>query len=1267
MARDTTIKVIIEGQDKTGPAIQGATSGLKSMGAGMLKSAAAFGVAQAAASALIGTVVNLAESLSKLGPTAIKTAGSFQEMGLVAQAVGQTVGMQRDEINQAIDDLNKAGIRYDAASRSVALFARNQVDLAYSTQLANVAQGAAVLLQEDSSETMNKLMMAISTGNSYMLRRMLLSTQLKEEEKKFAEALGKTVDQLTQREKVEARVQAIIRDSATLTNVYGAAMESPTKALRSLTGRVLPEMYASLGQMFLPAWKSVIDTVSTAAKAIKTAANEGGSLYPILVNLGAVASMAADGFKNLVKGLLPAQETAAEAANRIWRLEHHMSALPAAAEKAGKGLLTGLVDRLMTAASAAFSGGIEIVASLAEGIVQGIASTLTSVMNYLSSVLTSWLAPHSAPKIVAGLMDWSRETFQMYLEGFSAADFGVLEKLQSPLQEALSTMVSSGDMGKDVAQSLYADLSQEMAGVLAKFQETGELDTSIFDKLTEAGGKFGAELAELARRQLEFAGATKAVEEAETALKNALTEQEDAQGSLSTIMDEYNQLLREGADPKALAAKKKEFEAAKARVDAAEDGVKAAEKQKKRAEEQLDPLQEQVTIQERLLKQLMQFEKLQSEMQPITKALGIDDLDKALKKVAGGGGAGAAIEDILPTFDVDPTQLGDPIKDAIDAAKLDLQTRMEGLFQPLTDAWTTTQETFSGLVPQFQETMGHIQQVIQEYWPIIRDTVVGSVQTIYDWVMINWPVFRDTVLGIVEEIRLWFETNWPIIQAVAVTAWTVIQDIALTVVDVFRNTILPQFQEAFASVTEAIQGWGWTWEDVWNAVKTVLQVAGITIGALLVALLSVITGVVTAIAHVINALADAWASVSNGIRNIITGLTEWFAHAFGLIKAIISGDTDAMMFHLRGAWEGMKLYFQGVLETISGIFTATFGFILAAIGGFVEGVIEFFQSLYDRLVGHSIITDMVNEIQTVFSGGLIEAVQTVLEKIGSIVDLIGGLIGGFKRAGENLMASLIDGMVTVLQDHLLPALEIVSVYMSDTVVYILEERLIPLVMTLDEWLLTVVSTITNSLMPILQRLYFYIMFSLKPAIEALDTSLSALATTIRDTLNPPLETMRGKLELIKGWMVKIRDVIMDEGGLKQGVGDLAYQITTYLNPALETLEGKLLRIFKGFRNANEAASGLLGTIKNINNALNNLHIPDDLSPGSPSPFESALRGINDAMLTIAGVGAPAMQGAMGSTTQTTIENNYNLGGVTLTGTDFGAVEEGFAILRALWG
>jgi phage-related protein len=933
---------------------------------------------------VVGAVQSAISTATGFVGQGMEMAGTFQEMEFAAMAVGRAMGLQQDEISGAIETLNEAGIRYDKSAKVVAQLAKNQIDLAKTTELAKIAQGAAILIGEDSSATMERLTYAIVSGSTEMFRAMGITVNNQAAYEKYAASIGVSADALTEQQKIAARTNEVIANSASLLDVYGAAMESPTKRLRSLTGRVLPEFSAALGAPFIDAWSTVIKAVSDFVGKLTDAVSEGGALYPVMVNLGAAASLLADAF-----------------ANALGWVSDFIT-----------GLQTDLFGGLADTASGLYEWGMEMVVSLAEGIASAAETVLVGAMDAIGSVLSWWLGPGSPPRVAPGLTKWGTAALTEWLHGMTEADFSVLEDIQRPLQKALSA-------------ADFADIS----GDLIKAISAGTADESLFQKIAAATGRFGDEVARLTKMQFELAAANRAVAESEKRV-------DAGRKKVSDLTKEYNKMLREGASPEVLKAKLAE-------INAAEDELKLAEKQDKEAKARLSSIEDEVKLQDQVVGALMGVadaeDKAAKEQEQARKkaeqaqakaakaaaraaklaedpwdkfvkgyeedmavleqqrALGIiseEDYLKArerlqaryverairagkpyetqlkalqetraqLKAMGAEAGAPGALELPTPKFAVEDIQ--SRIGDAIEAAKGPLQEKLKGLFSsfagPLTEAWEqSVSPTLSNIIEKF----GWLSDLVGKSFDKLKEK--------------------------------------------ALVAWNFIKDVVGSVVDVFVQETWPQLQAALAELEKAMAQLGITWPDVWRALGQAVVIVAKAIGVILLFLIGVVTGFVNAIAAAISTASRHWERLGGGIKTIIEGI----AMAFGGAKKLIAGDLSGIVDIIKGNFKVIEGLFGTVVELI----VTAYDVMISAAKAFVGGIISFFENLKERLVGGSIIPEMIDKFKSLITDLVDWAKRTIAEMVEKLIQKFQELKDKILQIIENFKNMVIEKMKLIIE------------------------------------------------------------------------------------------------------------------------------------------------------------------------------------------------------------------------------------------------------------
>ncbi len=166
--------------------------------------------------------------------------------------------------------------------------------------------------------------------------------------------------------------------------------------------------------------------------------------------------------------------------------------------------------------------------------------------------------------------------------------------------------------------------------------------------------------------------------------------------------------------------------------------------------------------------------------------------------------------------------------------------------------------------------------------------------------------------------------------------------------------------------------------DTFDSLKPILVALGIVLGIIgaigMALLVGVVKGLVMALGvilpdavHLAIVILKLFLDVLKLGADLIVGI---FRLAFALVRALITGDWA-------GLWETAKDVFgklggdigRLVGDLFDGIGTivhaAVFG-VLKFIWGLVSGVVGFFQWLFDRLVGHSIVVELVDAIVGLF-------------------------------------------------------------------------------------------------------------------------------------------------------------------------------------------------------------------------------------------------------------------------------------------------------------
>lgn len=193
---------------------------------------------------------------------------------------------------------------------------------------------------------------------------------------------------------------------------------------------------------------------------------------------------------------------------------------------------------------------------------------------------------------------------------------------------------------------------------------------------------------------------------------------------------------------------------------------------------------------------------------------------------------------------------------------------------------------------------------------------------------------------------------------------------------------------------------------------------------------------------------------------------------------------------------------------------------------------------------------------------------------------------------------------------------------------------------------------TTVLLPALLTVYNFLSITVFPLFQAIGNfigtvftiAITALAGAWQNILLPALTAAWD-------WLTKLWSAVSER---------LAPALST-LSPIVQAVAGFF---GTGFSNALSGILTFIGLVTDaivaMTTALQNIKLPAALTPGSPTPFEMGLRGINDALKTVASTGLPTMQAQFSTTSE-----QGSAGGAGAMGGGIDYEEMGRVIARAM--
>ena len=197
-------------------------------------------------------------------------AARYETLGVVVQVVGRNAGYTKTQMDTATDAIARQGITMIESRESATKLVQAHVDLRNATVLARIAQDAAVIGHLNSSEAFDRLVNGISRGNVLILRNIGINVNLQTAYRQMADELGKTTKELSENERVQARLNAVIDRGSDIAGTYEAAMGTAGKQITSMQ-RYMTDLKTTVGETFL---EVLTVTVMALTKGLKDANGE---------------------------------------------------------------------------------------------------------------------------------------------------------------------------------------------------------------------------------------------------------------------------------------------------------------------------------------------------------------------------------------------------------------------------------------------------------------------------------------------------------------------------------------------------------------------------------------------------------------------------------------------------------------------------------------------------------------------------------------------------------------------------------------------------------------------------------------------------------------------------------------------------------------------------------------------------------------------------------------------------------------------------------
>lgn len=196
-------------------------------------------------------------------------SGRIEVQWRTLSATAAKMGVSFKEASRAIGDLRSSGIKTSEALQVMTQWLSAGLPSDKLKELSRAAQDLAIVLGTDSTQAMERFNWFVQSGNSELLRTvgiMQTSTQM---ENKFAASIGKTREQLSDKERRLARVEGLLQSTAAYAGLYEKSLSDPFKRMTSLV-REFSNVVEVVGHVFVPILGAAVDIASDLLEKIES-------------------------------------------------------------------------------------------------------------------------------------------------------------------------------------------------------------------------------------------------------------------------------------------------------------------------------------------------------------------------------------------------------------------------------------------------------------------------------------------------------------------------------------------------------------------------------------------------------------------------------------------------------------------------------------------------------------------------------------------------------------------------------------------------------------------------------------------------------------------------------------------------------------------------------------------------------------------------------------------------------------------------------------
>lgn len=183
--------------------------------------------AMAGSSGLVGAYATLAANLfaATAAFAALQKAAQVEQLTQGLLALGQASGVAMISLSRDLQEATGYAVSLQDSMRSVALITSSGFDSSYVERLGTVAKNTSVALGRDLQDSLDRLVRGATKLEPELLDELGIMVRLDEASEKYAIRIGKTASQLTNFEKRQAFMNAILEEGESKFGAIGDSVD----------------------------------------------------------------------------------------------------------------------------------------------------------------------------------------------------------------------------------------------------------------------------------------------------------------------------------------------------------------------------------------------------------------------------------------------------------------------------------------------------------------------------------------------------------------------------------------------------------------------------------------------------------------------------------------------------------------------------------------------------------------------------------------------------------------------------------------------------------------------------------------------------------------------------------------------------------------------------------------------------------------------------------------------------------------------------------